>query len=147
MFAKFIVFPFHTVITALRNKCYLHCSHGVLTFINSFGVRASVVLKPIVTLVTPLTGATVTALADADETIYVTPAGTIAELALVLPSAANSRVGQVKRLVTSQIVSTLTVTVSGSGTVAPALAATTAGGGYRWECTSVAGTGIWLRTQ
>ena len=47
--------------------------------------------KAIVTAASPATGATITSAASVDETHYLTPAGTLAELDWVLPSAANLR--------------------------------------------------------
>lgn len=59
---------------------------------------------------TPLTGATVVMTDDdANGTLEVTPAGTIAALTVTLPTNARSRVGQIRRIVTSQIITALTV--------------------------------------
>lgn len=59
---------------------------------------------------TPLTGATVVmADNDNDGTLVVTPAGTIAALTVTLPTEAASRIGQIERIVTSHIITSLTV--------------------------------------
>lgn len=68
----------------------------------------------IVTEVSPLTGATVDMnTASNSEFINITPAGTIAALTVVFPSDADSAIGQVETLVSSQTVTTLTVTSAG----------------------------------
>lgn len=82
-----------------------------------------------VTPYSPLTGATVTASPlKKSETIYLTPAGTIAALTVVFPTNANSQNGQVFRVVSTQIVTALTVTSTGltlQGTAVTALAVNT----------------------
>ncbi len=66
----------------------------------------------------PLTGGTVN-LTDDERSgfLYLTPAGTIATLTVNLPSEAKSIIGQVKRFVSSQTVTTLTVAQAGGGLV------------------------------
>lgn len=84
----------------------------------------------IVTPYTPVTTDTITASATKqNETVYLVPAGTIAAATFVFPTNANSRIGQVLRLVSTQIVTTLTVSSSGltlQGTAVTALAVNTA---------------------
>lgn len=110
-------------------------AYGILdkshnTILSSEDVPNTLSLKTdIVQPVTPLTGATVTATAlGANETAYVTPAGTIAALTYVFPTDATSRIGQVLRLVSTQIVTALTVTSTSLtlvGTAVTALAVNT----------------------
>ena len=80
-----------------------------------------------VTAITPLTGDSGTFNANGtDEMIYLTPAGTIANYTIVFPSDANSFLGQVLTILSTQIVSTLTVTSAGltlNGTAATSLQA------------------------
>lgn len=60
--------------------------------------------------VTPTTGQTVSMTDNAvDNTLYLTPAGTLAALTVNLPSNANSRIGQVERIFTTQQITALTV--------------------------------------
>jgi len=100
----------------------------------------------IVTAATPLTGGSVTGVADVDETHYVTPAGVLATLTWNLPLAADSRVGQVKVFLSTQTITALTVTVLGSGTkVGTALTTAVANESYAYQCVSTSGTGTWLR--
>lgn len=63
-----------------------------------------------------------------NETIYLTPAGTIAAATFVFPTNANSSLGQTIRLISHQIVTALTVTANGNtllGTAVTALAVDT----------------------
>lgn len=142
-------FPFSSIIKSLaRGKCFLATVAGVLTFINDKGTRSIVEMRPIVTAVTPLTGATITTAADANETIVITPAGTIAALTIVLPRSSDSQLGQIKRFNSTQIVTALTVSVAGSGTVTgPALTAAAVNTPYAFQCVSLAGAGTWMRIQ
>jgi hypothetical protein len=97
---------------------------------------------------TPLTGATINVARYTDQSHYITPAGTIATMTFTLPTAANSRVGQVVKLWFTQIVTTLTVNVSGGGTIlGSALVAAVVNTPYQYECVSVAGAGTWTRRQ
>ncbi len=69
----------------------------------------------------PTTGQTVTAVNDdKDRTIVLTPAGTIAALTITFPSDANSRLGQIVGITTSQtiVLVNLTAGVTVSGFVA-----------------------------
>lgn len=79
-----------------------------------------------VTAISPLTGATVTANANGNrELIYLTPAGTIATMTFVFPSDANSFLGQILQIVSTQTVTAVTVSASGltiNGTAWTALA-------------------------
>lgn len=68
----------------------------------------------VVQSVVPLTGETVVCTdADNDAHLVLTPAGTLAELTITLPTNANSRVGQKVHISSSQILTSLTI--SGSG--------------------------------
>lgn len=97
---------------------------------------------------TPLNGFTITASRYRDELHYLTPAGVLATGSFNLPSAANSRPGQIVRLVTSQNITSCTVAVSGGGTIlgtAITAATVTANTPYTWQCLSSLGSGIWIR--
>jgi hypothetical protein len=84
----------------------------------------------------------------ADQTFAYTGAGTLATGSVTLPTAANSRVGQVVKIFTHGIVTSFTATVSGSGTIlGTALTAMTAENTYEWTCISTASTGTWARTK
>ena len=97
---------------------------------------------------TPLTGFTIAAARYTDQTHYLTPAGTLATGTFSLPTAANSRVGQVVRLWSTQAVTSLTIAVSGGGTIqGAALTAVVANTSYAWQCVSTAGAGTWIRLQ
>ena len=105
-------------------------------------------LFPVIVAATPLTGFTITAARYTDQTHYLTPAGVLATGAFTLPTAANSRVGQIVRLWSTQVVTALTVTVSGAGTIlgtAITASAIVANTPYAWQCVSTAGTGTWIR--
>lgn len=105
-------------------------------------------LSPSIVAATPLTGFTITAARYTDQTHYLTPAGTLATGTFTLPTAATSRVGQIVRLWSTQIVTALTVGVSGGGTIlGTALTAAAANTPYAWQCVSTAGTGTWIRLQ
>lgn len=144
-----IKFPFNNSIRSLsRGKCYLTTIAGALTFVNTFGVRLFAAFRPLVTEVTPLTGATITTLTDYDETIVITPAGTIAALTIVLPKSSDSQLGQVKRFNSTAIVTALTVEVAESGTITgAALTAAAVNVPYAFQCVSLAATGTWMRIQ
>lgn len=97
----------------------------------------------LITTSTPLTGATVTASnAKADETVIITPAGTIAALTFVFPSDTNSRIGQQITLQSSQIVTTLTLTKGGQTITDPAGTALAANVPQRWIKTAAS---TWVR--
>lgn len=65
---------------------------------------------PLIISSTPTTGQTVNfANSPVDQTIYATPAGTLASLTLTLPSDATSQPGQICRFFTSQALTVLTV--------------------------------------
>lgn len=103
-------------------------------------------LCPIVSTSSPVAGATVTSVRYVDETLYVTPAGTLATLTWTLPTATNSRIGQIKTFLSTQIITALTVTVLGGGTKAgAALTGAAADEAYSYQCVSVDGSGTWLR--
>lgn len=110
----------------------------------------SVLMMPaIVTNSSPTTGQTVSAgTAKLDETLYITPAGTLLALTVTLPASANSRVGQIVRGFISQIITGLTVDVSGGGTIVGATPVTSAvNSTFAYQCVSTASTGTWIRIQ
>lgn len=97
----------------------------------------------LITTSTPLTGATITASnSQSDETVVITPAGTIAALTFVFPSNANSRIGQQITLQSSQIVTTLTLTKGGQTITDPAGTALAANVPQRWIKTAAS---TWVR--
>lgn len=112
-------------------------------------LSGTVAMQSIVTNSTPTTGQTVSAsTGKLDETLYITPAGTLLALTVSLPTSANSRVGQIIRGFISQIITGLTVNVSGSGTVIGATPITSAvNSTFAYQCVSVAGNGTWIRIQ
>lgn len=66
--------------------------------------------KPLVTVVTPTTGQTVSITNDSiDRVLWLTPAGTLLALTVNLPSEATSVIGQVVRIGTTAAITTLTV--------------------------------------
>ncbi len=132
-----------------RGKCYLATIAGIVNYISPIGTRRIVSLAPIITLTTPLTGATINAnVTQDDETHIITPAGTIAELAFNLPPVAKSHKGQIVRLQSTQIITALTIAQVGSGTISgAALSAAAVNVPYAFQCTSVTGAGIWHRIQ
>ncbi len=99
---------------------------------------------------TPTTGFTITADRYTDQTHYLTPAGALANGSFVLPTAANSRAGQIVRLHSTEAIgsTSFTVTVSGGGAInGAALTLVAADTTYAWQCVSTAGTGTWIRLQ
>lgn len=95
----------------------------------------------------PTTGQTVAANTNGDdETLYITPAGTLLALTVALPLAANSRIGQIERGFITQIITTLTVNVAGSGTIIGASPTTSAvNSSFAYQCVSTAANGTWIR--
>lgn len=76
----------------------------------------------IVQTATPIAGQTMLMTDDAnDGTLWLTPAGTLATLTVTLPSEANSRIGQVRRVGSSRAVTLLTF--NGATTILNAIAA------------------------
>lgn len=131
-----------------RGKNYIVTIAGFLTWISSTGRRLAFVLRPVITPLTPLTATTITTLADLDETLVLTPAGTLAALTIQLPAATDSQLGQIKRVNSTAIVSSLTISVAGSGSVTgPALSAAAVNTPYAFQCVSISGTGVWMRIQ
>ncbi len=99
---------------------------------------------------TPTTGFTIPADRYTDQTHYLTPAGALANGSFVLPTAANSRAGQIVRLHSTEAIgsTSFTVTVSGGGAInGAALTLVAADTTYAWQCVSTAGTGTWIRLQ
>lgn len=98
----------------------------------------------------PPTGFTIPAARYTDQTHYLTPTGVLASGTFTLPTAANSRAGQMVRLWTTQNITSGTVNVSGGGTILGAAissATITANTPYAWQCVSTAGAGTWIRLQ
>lgn len=103
-------------------------------------------ISPILQTASPTTGQTVTATANSNVTVYLTPAGTLATLTFSLPTDANSKNGQIVRLFTTQALTALTVNVAGSGTLkGTALTTLAANTGAAWQKVSSAGNGTWIR--
>lgn len=95
---------------------------------------------------TPTTGFTITVTTEADQTHYLTPAGTLATGTFQLPTAANSRAGQIVRLHSTEEVTASTVEVAGSGTLSGASISTIAADTtYAFQCVSTSGNGTWIR--
>ena len=116
-----------------------------LEFPNAAG---TIGLETVIVAATPLTGFAITAARYTDQTHYLTPAGTLAAGTFNLPAPANARVGQIIRLWSTQGITSLTVNVSGSGTIqGTALTAGVANTPYAWQCVSIAGNGTWTRIQ
>lgn len=66
--------------------------------------------KPEIVTASPTTGQTVASPnTSRDKTIWITPAGTLLNLTVTLPSEATSVVGQVVRIGTSQAITNLTI--------------------------------------
>lgn len=113
--------------------------------ISAVGDNSSYAVEAVqlVSTATPLTGATVTASdSQSDETVVITPAGTIAALTFVFPSNTNSRIGQQITLQSSQIVTTLTLTKGGQTITDPAGTALAANVPQRWIKTAAS---TWVR--
>lgn len=108
---------------------------------------AASLAAPIVTNSSPTTGQTVSASTDkVDETLYMTPAGTLLALTVALPTAANSRVGQIVRGFISQIITGLTMSVAGTGTLIGSVPITSAvNSSFAYQCVSTSGNGTWIR--
>lgn len=99
-----------------------------------------------VTSSTPIEGATVTCLAKVDETLYVTPAAPLNHLEWQLPMSSDARIGQVKIFSSSKTILSLSITVSGGGSLAGAsLASAEPQESYTYQCVSTSGAGTWLR--
>lgn len=105
----------------------------------------AVEIPTLVTAVTPLTGATVTASALlANETIYITPAGTLATLTVSWPSNANSSIGQRFAFFSTQTITALTVSSPSQTLVGTALTAMVANTEYAWVKTAAS---VWIRVK
>ncbi|GAA5117164.1 hypothetical protein JIN84_17815 [Luteolibacter yonseiensis] len=146
MFREFLISSKFPPVRA--NRVILGTYLGFLVFRDRLGVLFNLAVEPVVTLASPLTGTIISARPMvSEETIYLTPAGTLAALTFTLPSAANARIGQKRRLITSQIITALTVNVDGSGvTAGAALTAAAVNTTYEWQYVQVTGTvATWLR--
>lgn len=109
---------------------------------------AGLMANPIVTPSRPTTGQVVSATSgNTDETLYITPAGTLLALTVRLPSS-GIRVGQIVRGFISQIITGLTVDVAGGGTVVGATPATAAvNSTFAYQCVDTSGFSTWIRIQ
>lgn len=88
----------------------------------------------IVTAVTPVTTQGVGFRGRGEhEHIYCTPAGTIAAMTIVFPAPAESRLFQIIRLTSHQIVTTLTVTASGNTILGSAVTALAVDTPVQWQ--------------
>lgn len=116
---------------------------------SSVNVNSILMMPAIVTNSSPTTGQTVSAgTAKRDETLYITPAGTLLALTIELPASASSRVGQIVRGFISQIITGLTVQVAGSGTIVGSTPVTSAvNSTFAYQCVSVSDNGTWIRIQ
>lgn len=102
---------------------------------------ASDALTPVVTVATPTTGQTVAVTNDSrDRTLWLSPAGTLAALTITFPSDANSRLGQIVRLGSSQVITALTL----NGATILNTAATLASAGDMYSFQKVAAN-TWAR--
>jgi hypothetical protein len=140
-----------SVVDAATGEFFTLEADNVLSgsrIVNPPDAEGTLALAPVIVAATPTTGFTIPAARYTDQTHYLTPAGTLATGTFTLPTATNSRVGQIVRLWSTQIVTALTVNVSGGGTIqGTALTAVAANTPYAWQCVSTAGTGTWIRLQ
>lgn len=140
-----------SVVDAATGEFFTLEADNVLSgsrIVNPPDAEGTLALAPVIVAATPTTGFTITAARYTDQTHYLTPAGTLATGTFTLPTATNSRVGQIVRLWSTQIVTALTVNVSGGGTIqGTALTAAAVNTPYAWQCVSTAGTGTWIRLQ
>lgn len=97
------------------------------TAIGTLGFSSGGTNKTTLQYVAPATGATVT-VAATDRFVVIKPAGTIAELTVTLPTAAQSANGDQITVNCTQIVTTLTVAAGAGASVANAPVAFAAGG-------------------
>ena len=101
----------------------------------------------IVTTGSPIAGSTILGVPFVDETYYaILESPGLPSLIWSLPSATNSRVGQIKIFVSSQNITTFIVTVAGGGNrvgITPLQAY--AHEAYSYQCISTEGTSLWLR--
>lgn len=73
------------------------------------------VIAPNIQKVAPVTGANVQMTDNAlDGTLYINPAAALANLTITLPSDANSRLGQIRRIATNKAIASLTLTGAAS---------------------------------
>lgn len=104
-------------------------------------------LHEVVEANTPTSGGTVSiGSSKQNTTVYLTPAGTLATLTLTLPAEVNSRDGQIVRVFTTQQLTSLTVNVSGSGTIqGTTLSTLSANTGAAFQRVSSSSNGTWIR--
>lgn len=76
------------------------------SFVDSLGNQFTPVIAPNIQKVAPLPGETVQMTDNGlDGTLYISPAGTLSMLNIVLPSEAYSRMGQIRRIATNKMIS------------------------------------------
>ena len=110
-----------------------------------FFAAGVIALCDIVTASSPVSARTVTAGSGmVNETLYLTPAGTLAALTLAFPSDANSQVGQKLTVFSTAIVTALTVSAAGLTIEGTALAALSANTAYSFQKVAA---GTWIRLQ
>ena len=123
---------------------------GLLVFRNRLGRLFNVAMEPIVNNYVPVTTDVILATPIVgDESVFVAPAGTIAAMTFTLPAAVDSRVGMIRRLQSTQIITALTVNAAASGVIAGlALTAAAVNTPYAWQCRSITGSvATWHRIQ
>jgi len=105
----------------------------------------ALVSATVVTASTPLTGFSISfnALGN-NETVYLTPAGTLATGTIVFPTDATSAIGQTLTLVSTQTQTALTVTSTSLTLVGTAVTALTANTEVSWKKVAAS---TWLRTK
>lgn len=81
------------------------------SFVDSMGNPFTPVIAPNIQKEAPVNGSTVI-MSDTglDGTLYIAPATTISALTLVLPTEANTRLGQIRRIATNKMITGLTIT-------------------------------------
>jgi hypothetical protein len=97
-----------------------------------------------VTISTAATGSTLNGTAQVDETIYLKSSTTspVASIGLVLPSAANSRIGQVKTFISSKDITSTSISASGGTIDGTPVTTAVAYEPYSFQYVS---TSVWLR--
>lgn len=144
-------FPLSTSFPPIRlGKVLFGTYLGLLVFRNRLGRLFNVAMEPIVNNYVPVTTEVILATPlVGDESVFVAPAGTIAAMTFTLPAAVDSRVGMIRRLQSTQIITALTVNAAASGVIAGlALTAAAVNTPYAWQCRSITGSvATWHRIQ
>lgn len=111
-------------------------------------MRSSLGVTTTVSNPTTATGGTINSVSLVDETVFLESSSSspVASMNFVLPTAANSVLGQIKVFSSSKAITALTVSVSGGGTlVGNTLSAAIPFEAYSFLCISTSGAGRWLR--